>query len=135
MIYRRIPFNATHKGVYEALSAHQDAKVYDRQPDPEEAEYPCIVIGPFSFKANGTKVINIPEVSLQLHIWSTDTSKAEIEEICNDVSIVLSTCPLDMSGTGFECLGQDIDQAEIFEEDEDAFHAVLTFVAQIQQKA
>ena len=75
---RHIPFQATHKGVYDILSLRQTTKTYDTVPD--HAEFPCISFGPFTSKPGGAKNVDISDISLQLHVWSMDTSKKEIEE-------------------------------------------------------
>jgi len=127
---RHIPFQATHKGVYDILSKKQTTKVYDTVPD--EGEFPCISFGPFTSKPGGAKNVDISNISLQLHIWSMDTSKKEIEEVCNDVAAVITAWPLDVASLGFCALEQDVDFCEIFEEEEVSYHAVLTFTAKIQ---
>lgn len=127
---RHIPFQATHKGVYDILSLRQTTKTYDTVPD--HAEFPCISFGPFTSKPGGAKNVDISDISLQLHVWSMDTSKKEIEEICNEVASVLTSWPLEIASLGFSALGQDVDFCEIFEEEEISYHAVLTFTAKIQ---
>lgn len=127
---RHIPFQATHKGVYDILSDKQTTKIYDTVP--EQGEFPCISFGPFTSKPGGAKNVDISNISLQLHIWSMDTSKKEIEEVCNDVAAVITAWPLDIRSFGFCALEQDVDFCEIFEEEEISYHAVLTFTAKIQ---
>jgi hypothetical protein len=99
---RHIPFQATHKGVYDILSLKQTTKTYDTVPN--QGEFPCISFGPFTSKPGGAKNVDISDISLQLHIWSMDTSKKEIEEICNEVASVLTSWPLEIASLGFSVL-------------------------------
>jgi len=127
---RRIPLNALQKAIYSALTQYQTAPVYDDVS--ESATPPYITLGAFTCKANGSKAVDISDVSLQLHIWSQYNGKAEVNEIANDVINVLTAVPLDLSADGFRVMSQDIDFFEAFPEDEYGYRGVITFVAKIQ---
>ena len=130
MTIRYVPFQATHKAVYDILDAKQTTKIYDTVPS--DPVFPCISFGPFSSKSNGAKMLDISDISLQIHIWSQDTSKKEIEDLCYEVSAVLTAWELDMGTSGFKVLSQDVESCDIYEEEAIAYHAQLTFTAKIQ---
>lgn len=127
---RHIPFNFVHKGVSDILKEKQTTNVYDQMT--EESVLPCVTFGSFTWKRDGAKAIDISNTSTELHIWSSDMGKKEVEEICNDVAAVLTAWELEADGTGFKCLEQDIDMVEVYEAENAGFHGVITFIAKIQ---
>lgn len=130
MIIKRIPMNALQKGVYSILSTKQTTPVYDDVPAC--AAMPYITIGAFTCKNAGNKTVDISDISLQLHIWSDYHGKAEVNGIANDVTTALTLYPLDLSNDNFNVMDQGVDFFEAFQEDEDGYHGVVTFVAKIQ---
>ena len=130
MITRRIPMNALQKGVYSILSTKQTTPVYDDVP--EDAVLPYVTIGAFTCKQMGNKTADISDVSLQIHVWSEYEGKMEVNGIANDITAVLTSCPIDLSEGGFNVMGQDIDFFEAFPEEEAGYHGICTFVAKIQ---
>ena len=126
---RHIPFNFAHKGISDILKEKQTANVYDQITD--ESLFPCITFGPFTWKRDGAKGIDISDTSTELHVWSSDMSKKEVEEICSDITAVLTAWELKAEGSGFKCLEQDIDMVEVYEAEKAGFHGVVTFIAKI----
>ena len=130
MIVRRIPMNALQEGVYSVLSTNQTTPVYDDVPEDAPGRY--ITFGAFTCKNTGNKTVDISEVSLQLHIWSDYCGKAEVNQIADDITAVLTSWPIDLSVKGFNVLSQDVYFFEAFQEEENGYHGVVTFVAKIQ---
>ncbi len=130
-IIRRIPMNSLQKAVYSILSTKQTTPVYDDVP--QQAELPYVTFGAFTCKQVGSKTTDISDISLQLHIWSVYSGKAEVNGIADDLAAVLTAWPLDLSAAGFSVMEKDIDFFEAFpEETGSGFRGVLTFVAKIQ---
>lgn len=127
---KRIPLIALQKGIYSALTQYQTTPVYDDVP--EDAPLPYITLGAFTCKDNGSKAVDVTDVSLQIHVWSEYNGKAEVNEIANDVITVLSTVKIDLSADNFNMIGQDIDFFEAFPEEEYGYHGVITLTAKIQ---
>lgn len=122
--------NALQKGVYSILTTKQTTPVYDDVP--QDAVLPYITIGAFTCKQVGSKTSDITDISLQLHIWSEYSGKAEVNEIANDITAVLTSWPIDLSNDGFKVMNQDTDMFEAFPEETAGYHGVITFVAKIQ---
>lgn len=122
--------SALQRGVYKILMEKQTTPVYDDVPC--EACLPYVTIGAFTCKNTGNKTADIADVSLQIHIWSEYSGKMEVNEIANDLTAVLTSWPIDLSHDEFNVMSQDIDFFEAFQEDEDGYHGVITFVAKIQ---
>jgi hypothetical protein len=131
-IQKRVPLMALQKAIYELLSVGQTTPVYDDVP--ENAKLPYITLGAFTCKQNGAKGKSIWDVSLQIRSWSDYSGKREINEILNDISTVISSVKLDLSGESFEVMSQEIDFIEAFPEEFHGYHGVATLVCRIQDK-
>lgn len=127
---KRIPLIALQKAIYEALTQYQTTPVYDDVPS--EAELPYITFGAFTAKSVSTKVNDISEISLQLHIWSEYEGKSEVNEIANDVITVLSVVKANLNADKFTVMSQEIDFFEAFPGEEAGYHGVITLVCKIQ---
>jgi hypothetical protein len=131
MIRRRIPMDALQAGVYGILTEHDlDIPVYDSLP--ADASPPYIVIGAFTWRRDGNKTVDKGRATSQIHIWSAYAGKAEINQIMNDVTALLTSWRLDLSDADFVVLDQDVEMCEAFETEENGQHGVVTFVAEIQ---
>lgn len=125
---RKIPLVALQKAVYETLCSYQDVPVYDDVP--KDAHAPYITIGAFTCRTNGTKLNDITDCSLQVHVWSEYHGKKEVNSIANDVIAILGTVKLDLQH--FKVLSQEITMFESFSEDEDGYHGVITLDTKIE---
>lgn len=134
MIIRRIPLDALQQGVYTILTEKQTGDdavpVYDDVP--EGAACPYITLGAFTNKFGGSKSTDISDVSLQIHIWSDYSGRAEINRIANDLIAILTSWSIDLSTEGFSVMEQSVDMFEAFSEETYGYHGVLTLVARIQ---
>lgn len=130
MSIKRIPLVPLQKAIYADLLQYQTTPVYDDVP--HNAKLPYITLGSFTCKNNGAKNTEISDVTLQIHIWSEYSGKAEVNEIANDVIAVLSAVPMDLSADNFKTMIQEIDFFEAFPEESAGYHGVITFVAKIQ---
>lgn len=128
IIMRRIPMTALQTGLFNLLSAGQTTPVYDDVP--EDAALPYITIGAFTCKRLPDKTSDIWDASIQIHIWSDYSGKAEINSVANDITTVLSSAAIDAEG--FAVISQDVDFFEAFPEGEFGYHGVLTIVVNIQ---
>ncbi|SEJ60270.1 Protein of unknown function [Propionispira arboris] len=129
-IQKRIPMVAMQTALYALLTQGQTTPVYDDVPD--EAKLPYITLGAFTCKQNGDKTASIWDVSIQIHGWSEYSGKAEINEILDDVSTVISSVNVDLSAANFCVIDQDIDFVEAFPEEIAGYHGVITVIAKIQ---
>lgn len=130
MSIKRIPLVPLQKAIYAALFQYQTTPVYDDVP--HDAKLPYITLGAFTCKNNGAKNTEISDVTLQIHVWSEYSGKAEVNEIANDVITVLAAVPVDLSADKFKVMSQGIDFFEAFPEDEAGYAGVITFVSKIQ---
>lgn len=130
VIQRRIPLVALITGLATALTTYQTTPVYDKVPSG--AALPCISLGAFTCKPNNSKDSDIWDTTVIIHIWSSYNGKAEVNEIMNDVSTVLSAAVIDLSASNFNVTQQDIEFGEAFEEEQFGYHGALTFLAKIQ---
>lgn len=130
MIRRRIPMDALQQGVYSILSEKQTTPVYDSIPSG--AAMPYIALGAFTGKPKANKTVDFSRCTVQIHIWSAYSGKTEVNEIMNDISAVLTSWPIDLSAQNFNVMDQDIEMCEAFETEENGYHGVVTFVAEIQ---
>jgi hypothetical protein len=128
--------NALQKGVFNLLTDNVitvgEHVVKTHDVVPEDAVLPYNTLGAFTCKNMGNKTADISDISLQIHVWSANEGKREVNEIANDVIQVLTSVPLDLSADSFNVMSQDIDFFESFPEDESGYHGVITFVAKIQ---
>ena len=130
-IKRRIPLYALIAEVYRVLSTFQNTcPIYDKVPP--KAQLPYATIGEFTYKQVGSKDADMGNVSLQIHIWSIYEGKSEVNEIADDLTMVLTSYPLDLSQSHFFVMDQDIDTFESFADTVEGYHGILTFVAIIQ---
>ena len=130
VIKQRVPILAMQKVLVKLLKAGQTYPVYD---DVERhAKLPYITIGAINAKPNGAKHTAIYDVSVQLHFWSEYQGKCEINLMMNDVATVLTYVKLAMSGDGFLAIAQEIDFYEVFAEEEQGYHGVITLIIKIQ---
>ena len=105
-------------------------RVYDDVPD--DAVCPYITLGAFTSKRGGSKDADVPDISQQIHIWSKYEGKAEVNEIAEDITAILTAIKLDLSAKKFKVIEQDIDMFEAFPEETTGYHGVLTLIAKIQ---
>lgn len=130
---KRVPLLAVQRAVYERLSKHQTAKIYDAVPDNQNLRYnlPFITFGNFTYSPNGTKVNDVSRVTLNLDIWSSEDGRSEVQEIANDLIFLIEygAFPLD---DDFVILKQEIEMFESFSEDGMGYHGVLTIAFEIQ---
>ena len=96
------------------------------------AKLPYITIGAINAKPNGAKHTAIYDVSVQLHFWSEYQGKREINLMMNDIATVLTYVKLDMFSDGFRAIAQEIDFYEVFVEEEQGYHGVITLIIKIQ---
>lgn len=119
---------ALQTGLFNLLSAGQTTPVYDDVP--EDAVFPYITIGAFTCKRVADKTSDIWDASIQLHIWSDYSGKAEINAVADDITTVVSSSAIE--APGFFVISQDVDFFEAFPEEEFGYHGVLTVVVTIQ---
>lgn len=119
---------ALQTGLFSLLSAGQTTPVYDDVP--EDAVFPYITIGAFTCKRVADKTSDIWDASIQIHIWSEYSGKAEVNAVADDIATVVSAAAVEASG--FFVISQDVDFFEAFAEDEFGYHGVLTLVVTIQ---
>ena len=127
---KRIPLVALQKALCKALSEYQTTTVYNSIPP--DAICPYIKVGAFTCKPGGSKDTDISNVTTQIHIFSDYEGELETNEIANDIIQVIGAVKLDLSTENFNVMDQGYDFFESFESDENGYHGVMTFVAQIQ---
>lgn len=94
----RIPFNEVQQGLYQLLSRGQTVPVYDSIPDGSE-KMPYIWLGEFhGAPAEGNKTVVMHQVSQQLHVWSDQKGKLEVNGIMNDIVTLLTKYQLSLDG-------------------------------------
>ena len=128
---KRIPLLTLQKALYQVLINCQTTPVFDDVPDDIEIKLPYITLGAFTCRTNGTKINDIADVSLQIHIWSEYQGKKEVNEIANDIICVLGNVKLVLEDD-FKILSQDIAMFESFEEEETGYHGVITLDCRIE---
>lgn len=128
---KRIPLLTLQKALYQVLINYQTTPVFDDVPDDIEIKLPYITLGAFTCRTNGTKINDIADVSLQIHIWSEYQGKKEVNEIANDIICVLGNVKLVLEDD-FKILSQDITMFESFEEEETGYHGVITLDCRIE---
>lgn len=124
----RIPFNEIQKGMYQLLKKGQSIPVYDAIPTGGE-EMPYIWLGEFhGTPAEQNKTLVIHRVSQQLHIWSSQKGKFEVNSIMNDVVTLLTKYQLELSGfrqIGTVTISLYQTTGELYEDGTTAYHGVL----------
>lgn len=128
---KRIPLLTLQKALYQVLINYQTTPVFDDVPDDIEIKLPYITLGAFTCRANGAKINDITDVSLQIHIWSEYQGKKEVNEIANDIICVLGNVKLVLEDD-FKMLAQEITMFESFEEEETGYHGVITLDCRIE---
>ena len=128
---KRIPLLTLQKALYQVLINYQTTPVFDDVPDDIEIKLPYITLGAFTCRTNGTKINDITDVSLQIHIWSEYQGKKEVNEIANDIICVLGSVKLVLEDD-FKMLAQEITMFESFEEEETGYHGVITLDCRIE---
>lgn len=128
---KRIPLISLQKGIYQVLTMHQTAAVFDDVPENFEVKPPYITLGAFTCRSNGAKIEDISDVSLQIHVWSEYQGKKEVNEIANDVITVLGLVEIPMEDD-FKTIKQEISMFESFAEDENGYHGVITLDCKVQ---
>lgn len=132
----RIPFNEVQKALYQLLSDGQTVRVYDRIPDGTEP-MPYIWLGEFhGTPAEENKTVVLHAVSQQLHIWSAQRGKLEVNSIMDDVVTLLTKYQLAM--TGFQQVGTAKislyqTMGEIYENGDKAYHGVIEVEYLVEQ--
>ena len=129
MIIRRIPMDALQQGVYSLLTAYQDTPVHDDVSS--DAAMPYITLGAFTWTRDGNKTVDWGRASIQIHIWSDYSGKAQVNNVANDIAAVLTAWPLTMA-SGFSVSEQDIEMVEAFPDEGGGYHGIVTFTAKIQ---
>ena len=124
----RIPFNEVQQGLYQLLSRGQTVPVYDSIPDGSE-EMPCIWLGEFhGAPAEGNKTVVMHQVSQQLHIWSDQKGKLEVNGIMNDIVTLLTKYQLSLDGfrqVGGVTVSLYQTTGELYENGDKAYHGVI----------
>nr|DAX11286.1 MAG TPA: hypothetical protein [Bacteriophage sp.] len=124
----RIPFNEIQKGLYQLLHKGQTIPVYDSIPDGTEI-MPYIWLGEFhGTPAEENKTVVMHQVSQQLHIWSAQKGKKEVNSIMNDVVTLLTKYQLSMDGfrqVGTATISLYQTTGELYENGDKAYHGVI----------
>ena len=126
---RRIPLISLQQALYTALKTYQTTPVFDDVP--KNAKLPYITLGAFTCRTDGTKVNDISNTSVQVHIWSEYQGKKQVNEIADDIVTVLGVVKLELSN-GFKALDQQVTMFESFEEEQGGYHGVITLDVKIQ---
>lgn len=132
----RIPFNEVQQGLYQLLSRGQTVPVYDSIPDGSEA-MPYIWLGEFhGAPAEGNKTVVMHQVSQQLHIWSDQKGKLEVNGIMNDIVTLLTKYQLSLDGfrqVGGATVSLYQTTGELYENGDKAYHGVIQVDYLIEQ--
>ena len=132
----RIPFNEVQQGLYQLLSRGQTVPVYDSIPDGSE-EMPYIWLGEFhGAPAEGNKTVVMHQVSQQLHIWSDQKGKLEVNGIMNDIVTLLTKYQLSLDGfrqVGGVTVSLYQTTGELYENGDKAYHGVIQVEYLVEQ--
>ena len=132
----RIPFNEVQQGLYQLLSRGQTVPVYDSIPDGSE-EMPYIWLGEFhGAPAEGNKTVVMHQVSQQLHIWSDQKGKLEVNGIMNDIVTLLTKYQLSLDGfrqVGGVTVSLYQTTGELYENGDNAYHGVIQVEYLVEQ--
>ena len=124
----RIPFNEVQQGLYQLLSRGQTVPVYDSIPDGSE-EMPYIWLGEFhGAPAEENKTVVMHQVSQQLHIWSDQKGKLEVNGIMNDIVTLLTKYQLSLDGfcqVGGATVSLYQTTGELYENGDKTYHGVI----------
>lgn len=132
----RIPFNEVQKALYQLLHTGQTVPIYDRIPDGTEA-MPYIWLGEFhGTPAEENKTVVIHKISQQLHIWSEQKGRKEVNSIMDDAVTLLTKYQLTL--TGFRQVGTATitlyqTSGELYENGDKAYHGVIEVEYLIEQ--
>ncbi len=124
----RIPFNEVQKGLYQLLHKGQSVPVYDAIPTGGE-DMPYIWLGEFhGTPAEQNKTMVLHHVTQQLHIWSNQKGKHEVNSIMDDVVTLLTKYQLSMDSfrqVGTVTISLYQTSGELYEDGTTAYHGVL----------
>ena len=131
-----IPFNALQAAVYTLLHDGQTIPVYDAVPSGTDS-MPYIVLGEF----HGTPVVEnkttmYHAVNQQIHVWSKQHGKKEINSIMDDIVFLLTSYKLDLQGYAQVSEATiSLYQAwqELYEDKTRAYHGMLQVELIVQQ--
>lgn len=124
----RIPFNEVQKGLYQLLHTGQSVPVYDAIPTGGE-DMPYIWLGEFhGTPAEQNKTMVLHHVTQQLHIWSSQKGKHEVNSIMDDIVTLLTKYQLSMDSfrqVGTVTISLYQTSGELYEDGTTAYHGVL----------
>ena len=126
---KRIPLAASLTALIKVLKDYQDTPVINKVTD----DMPYIKVGAFTCKPNGSKDIDVSDITSQIHIYSEYDGELELNEIADTIIHIIGAVKLDLSANDFNVMDQSYDMFESFE-DEYGYHGVITFTARVQNK-
>jgi len=127
---KRIPLVASQTALVSTLTAYLTTSVYNKVPS--DAVTPYIKVGAFTCKPDGSKDIDISDITSQIHVFSDYDGELEVNGIADDIIKVIGAVKLDLSVNDFKVMSQGYDMFESFEDDEYGYHGIVTFVARVQ---
>lgn len=132
----RIPFDVVQQSLYKLLAQGQSIPVYDSIPTGVEA-MPYIVLGEFhGTPVDENKTTVYHAVSQQLHVWSRQKGKQEVNGILDDVIFLLTRYALTLSGytqVGGAVVSLYQVVPELYADKTGAYHGILVVEWVLQQ--
>lgn len=131
---RRTPLLELQTAIYTLLKSY-GAPVVDNPAQLPEGTH--INIGEYTGRPESSKDRFIQDVTLNLHVYSTQRAKKEVNDYLNAITTILEAAMPEDIGNGFKLKGGFVGFYEVFElggEDGDfAFnHGVLRYHAKVQ---
>ena len=127
---RRIPNVAITKALVKLLKEQLDVPVTDHLD--ESSPLPYVSIGAFSCEDDRTKVDDLLRCSIDMHIWSEYSGKAQVNAIAENIISILNTHDLDVSEDGFLIFDGRIAQYEAYEEEMYGYNGIITLEMSVQ---
>lgn len=134
---KRIPLTSVQKAIYTRLKECQTTPIYDGIPDNKNLVemMPFIEFGAFTCAMNeqDTKDLDITRCTIQLDIWSAKKGKKEVQTIANDLIYLLEYSTLELEDN-FKVIEQGVTFFEVFTEDYNGYHGVITLELSIKNE-
>lgn len=126
LIVRDIPLTKLRQAVFDVIKNNQTHKVYGVVPN--EASLPYILIGALTFKPDISKTSLTWLASQTVHCYADTKDLPTCNEMMEDVATIITGMYESLVIDGYKVIDCELDLAESFEEEDHAYHGVLTFL-------
>lgn len=127
---KRLPNNILHKELVKFLRAKVNCPVYDYVP--EQAKLPFITLGAVNVQDKSTKINDMTNVSVHIHIYSNYKGRFEINTLAEYIINLFAEYQIDLSEDDFYVTAQGVDFYESYPEEDAGYNGVLTLEVMIQ---